>query len=184
MIDCRPPPFPCTARVPEKLPTGDIMPTIGDETNKYRLSTLVRDSSSSWTRPKNFELPNNLPTSLTPIADYLRKFNEHVCGELKKGFASNYDRSKYRYCLTVPAMWSDRAKSAMREAAIRADIVQRHDPLERLMLISEPEAAALYCEKKSEQFNLAHGQRFLICDAGGGTVDLIVFEIDQPVGGR
>jgi molecular chaperone DnaK (HSP70) len=26
---------------------------------------------------------------------------------------------------------------------------------------------------------LGHGQRFLICDAGGGTVDLIVFEIDD-----
>lgn len=76
-------------------------------------------------------------------------------------------------------MWSDRAKAAMREAAIRAGLVSRTDPAERLMLISEPEAAALYCEKKSEQFNLCHGQRFMICDAGGGTVDLIVFEIDQ-----
>ena len=81
-------------------------------------------------------------------------------------------------------MWSDHAKAAMREAAIRAGLVQRGDHPERLMLISEPEAAALYCEKKSEQFNLVHGQRFMICDAGGGTVDLIVFEIDQQTGGR
>lgn len=81
-------------------------------------------------------------------------------------------------------MWSDRAKTVMREAAIRAGIILRTDPAERLSLISEPEAAALYCEKKSEQFNLAHGQRFMICDAGGGTVDLIVFEIDKKYGGR
>ena len=72
-------------------------------------------------------------------------------------------------------MWSDRAKAAMREAAIRAGLVQRGDHPERLMLISEPEAAALYCEKKSEQFNLVHGQRFMICDAGGGMSIIVLF---------
>ncbi|KAI8342654.1 hypothetical protein BC941DRAFT_413445 [Chlamydoabsidia padenii] len=126
-------------------------------------------------------LPNGLNV-IDVIADYLRSFHDHVKSELLKGFAGNYDQSKFRYCLTVPAMWSDRAKAATREAAIRAGLVLRSDHPERLMLISEPEAAALYCEKKSEQFNLAHGQRFMICDAGGGTVDLIVFEIDQQPG--
>lgn len=81
-------------------------------------------------------------------------------------------------------MWSDRAKATMREASIRAGLINANDHPDRLMLISEPEAAALYCEKKSEQFNLRHGQRFMICDAGGGTVDLIVFEINEPPGER
>lgn len=153
---------------------------------------------------QNETLPNGLNV-IDVIADYLGLFHIHVCSELLKGFAGNYDQSKFRYvkynneiiknlkatanvflllltsnqCLTVPAMWTDRAKAAMREAAIRAGLVLRSDPPERLTLISEPEAAALYCEKKSEQFNLSHGQRFMICDAGGGTVDLIVFEIDE-----
>ncbi|CAO3633945.1 unnamed protein product [Cunninghamella blakesleeana] len=87
-------------------------------------------------------------------------------------------------CLTVPAMWNDQAKAMMREAAIQANIISRYDHPDRLMLISEPEAAALYCEKKSEQFNLIQGQRFMICDAGGGTVDLVVFEIDEKDGRR
>ncbi|KAI8647505.1 hypothetical protein BD408DRAFT_408675 [Parasitella parasitica] len=118
------------------------------------------------------------------IADYLRAFHLHVCTELLKGFAGNYDQTRFRYCLTVPAMWSDRAKATMREAAVRAGLINSTDHPDRLMLISEPEAAALYCEKKSEQFNLRHGQRFMICDAGGGTVDLIVFEINEPPGER
>lgn len=79
-------------------------------------------------------------------------------------------------------MWSDKAKSTMREAAIMAGLIQEEDHRDRLMLISEPEAAALYCEKKCEQFNLKHNDRFMICDAGGGTVDLIVFEIDERSG--
>ncbi|CAO3635194.1 unnamed protein product [Mucor fragilis] len=132
---------------------------------------------------QNETLPNNL-NIIDVIADYLHLFHNHVCSELLKGFAGNYDQSKFRYCLTVPAMWTDRAKAAMREAAIRAGLVLRSDPPERLTLISEPEAAALYCEKKSEQFNLSHGQRFMICDAGGGTVDLIVFEINETSPGK
>ncbi|KAI8377729.1 uncharacterized protein BYT42DRAFT_571382 [Radiomyces spectabilis] len=126
-------------------------------------------------------LPNGL-TIVDAIADYLRALHEHVVNELKKGFARNYGQHQFRYCLTIPAMWSDRAKSTMREAAIKAGLITETDHRDRLMLTSEPEAAALYCEKKCEQFNLRHGDRFMICDAGGGTVDLIVFEIDERSG--
>lgn len=31
------------------------------------------------------------------IADYLRAFHLHVCTELLKGFAGNYDQSRFRY---------------------------------------------------------------------------------------
>ncbi|CAO3589013.1 unnamed protein product [Absidia cylindrospora] len=123
-------------------------------------------------------LPNGL-TPLQVIADYLRSLHEYICLTMKRGFAQNYDHHQYRYCLTVPATWSDQAKAVMREASIMAGLIDRHDPSERLTLISEPEAAALYCQKTCDQFKLVHGQRFMICDAGGGTVDLIVFEIND-----
>ncbi|KAG0780500.1 hypothetical protein G6F21_012106 [Rhizopus arrhizus] len=110
-------------------------------------------------------LPNGL-TIVEAISDYLRAFYDHVMIELKKGFAKNYSHHQFRYCLTVPAMWSDKAKATMREAAIMAGLIQEDDHRDRLMLISEPEAAALYCEKKCEQFNLKHNDRFMICDAG------------------
>lgn len=69
-------------------------------------------------------------------------------------------------------MWSDRAKATMREAAIKAGLIEENDHRDRLMLISEPEAAALYCEKKCEQFDLRHGDKFMICDAGGKTLSI------------
>ncbi|KAF9566625.1 hypothetical protein BGW38_008871, partial [Lunasporangiospora selenospora] len=101
-----------------------------------------------------------------------------------RGFAKNFQRDHFRYCLTVPAMWSDRAKNVMRQAAVKAGLIRDSDHPDRLMLISEPEAAALYCERKCDQFDLGHGDRFMICDAGGGTVDLIVFEIAVTSAGR
>ncbi|KAI8973362.1 hypothetical protein BDF20DRAFT_907002 [Mycotypha africana] len=103
--------------------------------------------------------------------------HDYVLDDILKGFATNYDPQLFRYCLTVPAMWSDLAKYSMRRAAIRAALIKETDPPDKLMLISEPEAAALYCERMCEQVNLRKGDRILICDAGGGTVDLTVFEV-------
>lgn len=76
-------------------------------------------------------------------------------------------------CLTVPAIWSDESKAFMREASIKAGIIEHDDPIHRLELISEPEAAAAYCEYKYKSWNLSDGNTFMIVDAGGGTVDLI-----------
>ncbi|KAG0326052.1 hypothetical protein BGZ99_010191 [Dissophora globulifera] len=121
-----------------------------------------------------------LPLGIKPldaISDYLNKFHAHVVKEAMKNFGSTYDQSHIQYCLTVPAMWSDRAKHVMRLAAVRAGMVREEDPAHRLIIVSEPEAAAMYCQSKGDQFNLQKHDRFLICDAGGGTVDLIVFEV-------
>jgi molecular chaperone DnaK (HSP70) len=40
-------------------------------------------------------------------------------------------------------------------------------------LVSEPEAAMLHALKTVQPQNLKVGDNFVICDAGGGTVDLI-----------
>jgi molecular chaperone DnaK (HSP70) len=44
-------------------------------------------------------------------------------------------------------------------------------------LIKEPEAAALYT-MHSLDFTLSPGDAFVLCDAGGGTVDLISYEVE------
>ncbi|KAI1297011.1 hypothetical protein EDD11_007266 [Mortierella claussenii] len=121
-------------------------------------------------------------SALDAVTHYLRKLHGHVMSELMKGFIKNYEPNQFQYCLTVPAMWSDAAKNTMRRAAIGANLIQEGDPPNRLILISEPEAAAMYCERMVDRFSLKHGDRFMICDAGGGTVDLIVFEVNEPPG--
>jgi len=121
---------------------------------------------------------------LKAISDYLGAFHEYVAEKILQKFGPSYSRKSFRYCLTVPAMWSDKSKDVMREAAIKANLVTRADHPDRLLLVSEPEAAALYCKFKCEQYDLDHGDRFMICDAGGGTVDLIVYEIAMSSEGR
>lgn len=100
-------------------------------------------------------------------ADYLTCIYKFVHNDfLPKQFGEEFLRNQYiSYIITVPAIWTDLAKDLTRQAACRAGF-----PDERLLLISEPEAAALYCATASEEVDLCDGERFLVCDAGGGTV--------------
>ncbi|KAG0259140.1 Heat shock 70 kDa protein 12A [Actinomortierella ambigua] len=134
---------------------------------------------------ENTELPPwNRPIPVhDAIADYLKGFHEYTARQIEQQLGGRWTRENFRYYLTVPAMWSDKAKHIMRWAAIRANLINEDDHPDRLVLVSEPEAAALHCERTCKEYNLKHGDRFLICDAGGGTVDLIVYNVtDSPNG--
>ena len=46
-----------------------------------------------------------------------------------------------------------------------------------LQVVSEPEAAAMYALDALDPHNIKIGDTFVLCDAGGGTVDLISFTV-------
>lgn len=116
------------------------------------------------------------------ISNYLQAIYQHAYKRMTDVFGKELDPLKIRFCLTVPAIWTEKAKIIMREAAIQAGIVNASDPQDRLLLVGEPEAAALYCESVIKEYDLDHGDTFLICDAGGGTVDLVVYQISNEEG--
>ncbi|KAG2198327.1 hypothetical protein INT47_003040 [Mucor saturninus] len=125
------------------------------------------------------------------IADYLKLFKNHiiehiVTKEMDEKFTF-HNRSKLlkkykmRYAITVPAMWNSSARDTMAQAAVEATIIKK-DEVDQLLIISEPEAAALHCEKRfTNYFNSLEGNindtNFIVCDAGGGTVDLVTFNL-------
>jgi molecular chaperone DnaK (HSP70) len=106
-------------------------------------------------------------TAVDVSADFLTHVNRHIETEaLPDAFGEGFLAAQSKmYVITVPAIWSDRAKALTRQAAARAGI-----PKERLVLVTEPEAAALYCATAGDQVDLVKGDSFIICDAGGGTV--------------
>ena len=90
-------------------------------------------------------------------------------------------KSDINWVLTVPAIWSDAAKQFMREAAKEAQI-----DMEKLAIVFEPEAASVYCQhipvqhsqEKLEISKMQRGTQYLILDAGGGTIDVTVHEVN------
>jgi molecular chaperone DnaK (HSP70) len=104
------------------------------------------------------------------VSDYLRQIYTHTMETLSRRYGETFMSSTtVEFVLTVPAVWSDSAKNATLQAAEKAGMGKKHE----LKLISEPEAAMLHALKTVQPQNLKVGDNFVICDAGGGTVDLI-----------
>lgn len=119
-------------------------------------------STDGW---KHASLPDKKPCNY--VEDFLTEIRDYVVNvALPKNFAQAFLQSvSIRYVLTVPAIWSDKAKDTMQRAAVSAGI-----PASRLTMVTEPEAAGLYCSTLCHEVDLQDGDCFVICDAGGGTV--------------
>ncbi|KAF9505410.1 hypothetical protein BS47DRAFT_1374308 [Hydnum rufescens UP504] len=87
--------------------------------------------------------------------------------------------------LTVPSSWDARKCLILREAAIKAGLVaqitsQDTSWMDRLHIIAEPEASAVYCVSSPKIINinkLEEGQQLMVCNAGGVFVDMAVYNV-------
>ncbi|OAL50191.1 Hsp70 family protein-like protein [Pyrenochaeta sp. DS3sAY3a] len=115
-------------------------------------------------------------TVMEAVSDYLSQIYRHTIETLTKRYGETFmGMTRVEFVLTVPAVWSDSAKDATLKAAEKAGMGNRHE----LKIISEPEAAAVYTLKAIQPNHLNIGDNFIVCDAGGGTVDLIAYKITQ-----
>lgn len=82
-----------------------------------------------------------------------------------------------QWCVTVPSIWGDKAKQQMKSFMESAGLVggARGSPYP-VVIVLEPEAAAVYCLRKLKSFMLLQGDKFLVADIGGGTADIVVQE--------
>ncbi|KAF2671144.1 hypothetical protein BT63DRAFT_423384 [Microthyrium microscopicum] len=112
------------------------------------------------------------------IADYLKKLWGHTISTLKRERGSAaVDGLPFRVVITVPAIWQPYANEKMKKAAKDAGILDRRacGPT-TLELVPEPEAAALSTLSEYRQI-FALNDVFIVCDCGGGTVDIITYKI-------
>ncbi|KAJ7279039.1 actin-like ATPase domain-containing protein [Mycena rebaudengoi] len=118
------------------------------------------------------------PTEL--ITAFLSCLWEYAREQITRDIGAIADLNSAEIYLTVPASWDVRGTAMMRTCALEAGLVQRTHAgdtawRERLKILTEPEAAAVHCA--AALGSLRRGQRFIVCDAGGGTVDLAVYQI-------
>ncbi|XP_041125066.1 heat shock 70 kDa protein 12A-like isoform X2 [Polyodon spathula] len=140
--------------------------------------------------------------ALDIFAYALQFFKEHALKELSDQIGSEFHSSDVRWVITVPAIWKQPAKQFMRQAAYKSGLVTPDNP-EQLIIALEPEAASIYCRKlrlhqmidlsSKTTFNgcsptetvgtgMTQGDRYVVVDCGGGTVDLTVHQIRLPEG--
>ncbi|KAH0538333.1 hypothetical protein FGG08_005068 [Glutinoglossum americanum] len=105
---------------------------------------------------------------LTKVFDYLLEAVESFTEELRA-------RIPVDIVVTIPAEWSYRAKNSTFRALSRAGFNKDTFPkLTEMLLVSEPEAAAIYTARYLKELHgadfLKKDECFALCDAGGGTV--------------
>ncbi|KAK1250373.1 hypothetical protein MKX08_010376 [Trichoderma sp. CBMAI-0020] len=114
------------------------------------------------------------------ISNYLRELWQYTisCIERAEG-ASIVEVSTFKVVVTLPAIWPAYAQFRMKEAIKKAGILNIRGVFNtELEFISEPEAAALAALRDlSDRADIVPGDHFVVCDAGGGTVDVITYTI-------
>ncbi|KAJ4361459.1 hypothetical protein N0V95_001876 [Ascochyta clinopodiicola] len=129
----------------------------------------------------NGSCPAKQPVDI--VADFLRKVKDHLIVNLDDQFGPKLWRTlPITLVVTVPAVWSDAAKSRTMEAVSKGGFNAVEFPqVKRVVTTTEPEAAAIYTMKSFDgsvqKDRFAIGDGFVVCDMGGGTVDLISYRV-------
>ncbi|KAF2025630.1 actin-like ATPase domain-containing protein [Setomelanomma holmii] len=121
-------------------------------------------------------------TPVEAVADYLRLLWQHAVLNIERNLGeATVDGLPFKIVCTVPAVWNNAAVGKMRKASKSAGLMARRAAgTATLDFVSEPEAAALATfEDLKYRPNLQVGDIYVVCDAGGGTVDLISYKGKQ-----
>ncbi|WYZ35190.1 hypothetical protein EsH8_I_001466 [Colletotrichum jinshuiense] len=138
----------------------------------------VRDSKQIATARKLVKDANKDPVEV--ISSYLRHLWNHSIECITTSAGKELvKKCRFHVVITLPTIWPDYAKVRMRRAAENAGLLQKRSARETtLAFISEPEAAALATMRDFSKKSTARaGDHLVVCDAGGGTVDLISYEV-------
>lgn len=125
--------------------------------------------------PDPLGLPLSIQYNATKLTvDYLRCFRDHILSVISDQIHKHtVETTPIEWTLTIPAIWSDQQKDSTLFCAKEAGIG------DRIRLVTEPEAAITHAISSMTAEELSVGQTFVLCDCGGGTVDLITYVIEQ-----
>ncbi len=118
-------------------------------------------------------------TATEVVSDYLKWLWKNVEYRIceRQAITSLSHVAAVTVVMTVPAMWSDKARDNTVRAAELAGIAEGK---RQLRFLNEPEAAAISeLRTRLTTGQIRAGDCVIICDAGGGTVDVVSYQVVQ-----
>ncbi|KAI9374735.1 hypothetical protein BJX61DRAFT_264991 [Aspergillus egyptiacus] len=151
----------------ENVEWGFQIPALVD---RYQWFKLGLDESTPLVSTRSWG--DKTPEGLAE--DYLTALYKHIMYTLEQKLGTALLRTiPLEFSLTVPAIWTEAAKDKTLKACQKAGLKSDSG----ISLVTEPEAAAVYALQGLDPHGLKEGDNFVLCDAGGGTVDLISYTI-------
>ncbi|CAI7624686.1 unnamed protein product [Penicillium crustosum] len=120
-------------------------------------------------------------TAVDCTADYLKALWAHTLMSIRSARSDVIiSNLAFHVVITIPAIWKDYARESMKEAARKAGILRRRSSTAQTILtfVPEPEAAGL-ASLGLQRRQLRTDEVYVICDAGGGTVDVISYKVGE-----
>ncbi|KAM0346115.1 hypothetical protein ACHAPU_005884 [Fusarium lateritium] len=121
-------------------------------------------------------------TAVQVFADYLSKIWDHSYPQIEAAEGDQFtDLYPLHFVVTLPAIWPVYVRKRMTEAMQLAGLLSLTSVGDtKISFISEPEAAALTSlNENAGRYQNEIGTNFVVCDAGGGTVDIITYKIES-----
>ncbi|KAG0629702.1 hypothetical protein M758_1G123700 [Ceratodon purpureus] len=157
-------------------PSNDprLQPTVGTYFTKFKLQLASKEMVVPTAQGS---LPPGPPVNVL-ITDYLREMGALVLKTLRNSYGEQLSKQAIQWCVTVPSIWDNAAKAAMKTYMTSAGLVNGVDGSRHpLIMVLEPEAASFFCHKVMSEQVLRVGDKLLVADIGGGTSDIVVQEV-------
>lgn len=192
-----------TWKTPSRIAYSVENPSIEGEAMKWGYMVVPRMKSYTWTKlllergsditngvaeadiieGNGFlKLPDFKDEAREVCADFLQGVYDHTMAYLQQRHSPEIMRvTALEFWFTVPAIWSDKAKDETLKAASAAGFGSRAQ--DTISMITEPEAAAIATlsalSDDERELKVKVGDGILICDCGGGTVDIVTYKVTQ-----
>ena len=108
------------------------------------------------------------------ITKILEEVSKNAVNQIQKKNNMNIEKKDIKWVVTIPAIWEEKSKNIMINASKKAGLINEYTDLS-LFLALEPEVAGIYYNSPNISFaqqNINGGKPYIICDIGGGTVDI------------
>jgi molecular chaperone DnaK (HSP70) len=128
------------------------------------------------------DVPRSLQEAQDMVAAYLEQIYYHIKESIQAEIGRGWEEKTISFVFSLPTTWTsvatvERFKAAIAKAGFGVENPAKHTAE---LDLTEAEAAAVFTLKEAQvKYNV--GDILLVCDAGGGTTDLGLFQVRQTV---
>eukprot|EP01083_Nonionella_stella_P100971 285585_1 len=137
----------------------------------YGENTTYRDANEEENKESQVDISSRHQFK-TEIDDYLTAVNDKL---------TNHEKIKddeIQWIVTVPAIWTESSKNKMKQWFIKSGLMHKQNA-NQCKIVYEPDCAALAIHHDPTIPKPSINDRYILVDAGGGTVDVACHTITQ-----